>query len=47
MDFLVKPYKTGQVSNVIMNTLLSNGKQGQFLVPQAFHEDIRIKNKKP
>ncbi|CAH0307658.1 hypothetical protein SRABI84_04735 [Peribacillus simplex] len=38
-DYLVKPYKPSQLSKVIMHTLLSNGKQVQFLVPQAFHEE--------
>ncbi|MED4694677.1 hypothetical protein [Peribacillus frigoritolerans] len=37
-DYLVKPYKPSQLlSKVIMHTLLSNGKQGQILIPQAFH----------
>ncbi|MES9739649.1 response regulator [Peribacillus frigoritolerans] len=36
-DYLVKPYKLSQLSKVIMHTLLSNGKQGQILIPQAFH----------
>ncbi|UYY96727.1 response regulator [Peribacillus frigoritolerans] len=36
-DYLVKPYKSSQLSKVIMHTLLSNGKQGQILIPQAFH----------
>ncbi|MFJ8070841.1 response regulator transcription factor [Peribacillus sp. NPDC096447] len=35
-DYLVKPYKPSQLSKVIMHTLLSNGKQGHILVPQAF-----------
>ncbi|MGG3479577.1 response regulator [Peribacillus frigoritolerans] len=38
-DYLVKPYKPSQLSKVIMHTLLSNGKQGQILIPQAFHEE--------
>ncbi|MDF1997354.1 response regulator [Peribacillus frigoritolerans] len=37
--YLVKPYKPSQLSKVIMHTLLSNGKQGQILIPQAFHEE--------
>ncbi|NCT37990.1 hypothetical protein GTW56_17875 [Bacillus sp. EB93] len=36
-DYLVKPYKPSQLSKVIMHTLLTNGKQGQILIPQAFH----------
>jgi DNA-binding response OmpR family regulator len=36
--YLVKPYKPSHLSKVIMHTLLSNGKQGQILIPQAFHE---------
>ncbi|SIR78457.1 hypothetical protein SAMN05878482_105497 [Peribacillus simplex] len=38
-DYLVKPYKPSQLSKVIMHPLLSNGKQGQILIPQAFHEE--------
>ncbi|MFE4707411.1 response regulator [Peribacillus simplex] len=38
-DYLVKHYKHRQLSKVIMHTLLSNGKQGQILIPQAFHEE--------
>ncbi|WHX59778.1 ATP-binding protein [Peribacillus frigoritolerans] len=38
-DYLVKPYKPSQLSKVIMHTLLSNGKQGQILILQAFHEE--------
>ncbi|MFE5429731.1 hypothetical protein [Peribacillus simplex] len=45
-DYLVKPYKPSQLSKVIMHTLLSNGKQGQILIPQAFHEEQGLKNKK-
>ncbi|WP_434169680.1 hypothetical protein [Peribacillus frigoritolerans] len=40
-DYLVKPYKPSQLSKVIMHTLLSNGKQGHILVPQAFHEESK------
>jgi DNA-binding response OmpR family regulator len=38
-DYLVKPYNPSQLSKVIMHTLLSNGKQGQILIPQGFHEE--------
>ncbi|MGE7608190.1 ATP-binding protein [Peribacillus frigoritolerans] len=38
-DYLVKPYKPSQLSKVIMHTLLSNGKQGQILIPKVFHEE--------
>lgn len=33
-EYLVKPYQPSQLSKVIMHTLLSNGKQGQILVPE-------------
>ena len=33
-EYLVKPYKPSQLSKVIMHTLLSNGKQGQIMVPR-------------
>lgn len=39
-EYLVKPYKPSQLSKVIMHTLLSNGKQGQIMVPrQSFEGD--------
>ncbi|MGE7906670.1 hypothetical protein ACQKNS_19945 [Peribacillus sp. NPDC094092] len=28
-----------KLSNVIIHTLLRNGKQGQILIPKAFHEE--------
>ena len=33
-EYLVKPYKPSQLSNIIMHTLLSNGDSGQIMVPQ-------------
>ncbi|MDQ0883737.1 DNA-binding response OmpR family regulator [Peribacillus sp. V2I11] len=45
-DYLVKPYKPSQLSKVIMHTMLSNGKQGQMLIPQDYMKTKRVKNKK-
>ncbi|MGG0409893.1 hypothetical protein [Peribacillus simplex] len=45
-DYLVKPYKPGQLFKVIMHTLLINGKQGQILIPQDYMKANRVKNKK-
>jgi signal transduction histidine kinase/CheY-like chemotaxis protein/HAMP domain-containing protein len=36
-DYLIKPYKTSQLSKVIMQTLLKLGKVGQIYIPQE-HE---------
>ncbi|RFU65863.1 ATP-binding protein [Peribacillus glennii] len=33
-DYLVKPYQPSQLSKIIMQTLLSNGKHGQIMVPE-------------
>ena len=33
-DYLVKPYKPGQLSKIIMQTLLSNENSGQIMIPQ-------------
>ncbi|WP_409299861.1 ATP-binding protein [Peribacillus sp. SCS-155] len=33
-DYLVKPYQPSQLSKIIMQTLLSSGKQGQIMVPE-------------
>ncbi|PLS18137.1 histidine kinase [Bacillus sp. M6-12] len=34
-DYLIKPYNPAKLSKVIMQTLISNGKKGQILIPQT------------
>ncbi|MFJ7747408.1 ATP-binding protein [Peribacillus sp. NPDC097295] len=41
-EYLVKPYKPSQLSKVIMHTLLSNGKQGQIMVPLPSLEESTL-----
>lgn len=35
MDYLVKPYRTSELSRTIMQTLLKMGKKGQVLIPHS------------
>ncbi|RFU67450.1 hypothetical protein D0469_14420 [Peribacillus saganii] len=41
-DHLIKPYNPTKLSKVIMQTLISNGKKGQILIPQKEGEQDQL-----